>query len=312
MIRTDPRVSIGLPVYNGERYLSEAIESLLNQTFHDFEIIICDNASDDRTEAICRSYASRDQRIRYHRNGKNIGASANFNLSFRLATGKYFKWAAHDDLHGREFLLQCVEILDEDPRVVLCHTDVQYINEHGENIENPPAPLPDASSPIPHIRFAQLISMRHWCLDIFGVIRKDVLSRTPLISDYVGSDRNTLVTLALLGRFQRLPERLFFTRDHGKRSVRRIPLHLRRGWFNPNRKYCISLPHWRIWFEYVKTLWDAHISHREKGLCVRYLMSWLYQNHGLLKKDCRMGAKQLLINMGIDYSRRRFWKGSQS
>ena len=98
MIQTHPKVSIGLPVYNGERYLAETIQSLRDQVFSDFEIIICDNASTDGTAEICRRYLTLDKRIRYYRHSKNLGAAFNFNRTFKLASGKYFKWAAHDDL----------------------------------------------------------------------------------------------------------------------------------------------------------------------------------------------------------------------
>jgi glycosyltransferase involved in cell wall biosynthesis len=305
----NPKITIGLPVYNGERYLSEAIESLLNQTYTNFEIIVCDNASTDDTEKLGKYYAELDQRIRYYRNIKNIGAAGNFNLTFELARGEYFKWAAHDDLIGKDYLMKCVESLDRDSSVVLCHTEAQYIDEHGNNIQNPPAFIPDASSTRPNIRFAHVINMRHWCLDIFGLIRRDALAQTPLISDYVGSDRNTLATLALIGRFDRVSERIFFTRDHSERSVRKIPLHRRAGWFNPRKNHCISFPHWRVFTEYIKSVWGVRIPVREKISCVWHLINWLSQNRGVLKKDCRLGLKQLFINKGIDDSKYRFWKG---
>ena len=108
MQSSTPKVSIGLPVYNGERYLREALDSILGQTFRDFELIICDNASTDETAAICADYAARDPRIRYHRQTHNIGATANFNHTFELARGAYFKWAAHDDVLAPTWLEKCV------------------------------------------------------------------------------------------------------------------------------------------------------------------------------------------------------------
>src|ERR1035438_9843576 len=99
-----PRVSIGLPVYNGENYLDPALNSILRQDYSDLELIISDNASTDATGNICREYAAKDPRIRYYRNETNIGASANFNCLVKLARGEYFKWAAHDDVHLQGFL----------------------------------------------------------------------------------------------------------------------------------------------------------------------------------------------------------------
>ena len=100
-----PRVSIGLPVYNGELFLENALDSILSQTYSDFELIISDNASDDKTEEICRSYAARDKRVRYSRNAHNLGAAPNYNRVYHLARGRYFKWASHDDVLAPEFLI---------------------------------------------------------------------------------------------------------------------------------------------------------------------------------------------------------------
>src|SRR5215212_2547350 len=106
-----PQVSLGVPVYNGEKYLAEALESLLQQDYADFEIIISDNASTDGTEEICRNFAGRDKRIRYYRNETNIGASPNYNRTFELARGRYFKWCAHDDVCLPAFVRRAAEVL---------------------------------------------------------------------------------------------------------------------------------------------------------------------------------------------------------
>ena len=108
---TVPIVSIGMPVYNGEKLIREAIDSLLAQTFTDFELIISDNASTDGTAAICKEYALKDKRINYIRQGTNLGASVNFNLVLNKAVGKYFMWAAHDDQWTEEYLMNATNIL---------------------------------------------------------------------------------------------------------------------------------------------------------------------------------------------------------
>jgi glycosyltransferase involved in cell wall biosynthesis len=99
-----PKVSIGVPVFNGENYLAQALESILAQDFADFEVIISDNCSTDKTPEICTSFAKRDSRVKYFRNDSNIGASPNYNRTFELSRGEYFKWCAHDDRCGRAFL----------------------------------------------------------------------------------------------------------------------------------------------------------------------------------------------------------------
>src|SRR5581483_2124327 len=132
MIRgASPKVSIGLPVFNGERYLAETIQSILAQTFSDFELIISDNASTDRTEDICRSFAAVDGRIRYVRNKHNIGAVGNYNNVQRLARGAYFRWANYDDLIAPNMVARCVEVLDNEPTVILAYTKSQLIDQDG-------------------------------------------------------------------------------------------------------------------------------------------------------------------------------------
>ena len=126
-----PRLSVGLPVYNGEIYLAQSIESLLGQTYEDFELIISDNASTDATADICRSYAKQDSRIRYVRQPRNIGLAPNHNFVFAESRGELFKWAASDDLYGRDLLQRCVEALDEHPEVVLAHAWEAAIDESG-------------------------------------------------------------------------------------------------------------------------------------------------------------------------------------
>ena len=93
-----------MPVYNGELFIREALNSLLNQTFTDFELVISDNASTDGTEMICQEYADKDKRIRYVRQVQNRGATANFQFVLDAAVGKYFMWAAADDLQSSNFL----------------------------------------------------------------------------------------------------------------------------------------------------------------------------------------------------------------
>lgn len=122
-----PRVSIGMPVYNGESFIREALDSLVTQTFTDFELIISDNASTDGTETICHEYAARDARIRYVRQAENRGATANFHFVMTEAVGEYFMWAAADDLQSPNFIELLVAVLDENPSIVCVMTDVLNI-----------------------------------------------------------------------------------------------------------------------------------------------------------------------------------------
>lgn len=178
-----PRISVALPVYNGEDYLAGTIASILAQTFRDFELIISDNASTDRTAAISQEFAARDRRIRYHRQPHNIGAAANFNRSHGLATGEYFKWAAHDDLLEPEYLAKCVAALDAEPHAVLCQTLVKIVEDEHRVLEVCRPIGPGADSSRPSVRLAARLRQKR-CLDVFGVLRADAL-QVGLIRDHV-------------------------------------------------------------------------------------------------------------------------------
>ncbi len=280
-----PHVSIGLPVFNGENYLEEALQAILTQTFTDFELIICDNASTDQTQAICETYADRDSRIRYYRNPENIGAAPNFNRTVALARGIYFKWAAHDDLLLPTFLERAVAVLDADSTVVLCHAKVKEIDAQGNLIKYHTIELPHVTSPIPHKRFADLVLVEHPCHDVFGLIRVDALRQTPMIASYIGSDRVLLAELGLHGRFHKVPDYLFISRSHRSQSVLALPLHRRRHWFDTRLKDGRSLPHWRYWVEYAHCVQRVALPHAEKTACYRQLIRYPHWAAAQLAKD---------------------------
>ena len=177
-------------MYNGERYLEESIDSILAQTFTDFELVISDNASTDRTEAICRRYEESDSRVRYHRNAENIGGANNHNLTFELARGDLFRWASYDDVCAPELLERCVAVLDDDPAVTLCYSAVASIDEHGERIEV--ISRNNADGRRPHQRFAGVAGSRDYCEETYGIIRSEVFGSTRLQQNYTGSDRTLL------------------------------------------------------------------------------------------------------------------------
>jgi glycosyltransferase involved in cell wall biosynthesis len=309
MSNDKPRASIGIPVYNGERFLKEALDSILAQTFEDFELIISDNASTDGTEEICKAYAAKDQRIRYYRNEQNLGAAWNFNRVFELSSGKYFKWAAHDDLHTPDFLLKCVDVLDQNSDVVLCHSKVKIIDENGKFLQNYEVKL-NTESPKPQERFHELLS-KHLCYQIFGLIRASTLRMTSLIGNYGHADGVLLLRLGLLGRFYEIPEYLFFSRKHQQQSMSmffpRYLLFAKKTpeqsvsmlpnyysytvWFDPAKKGQIVFPHWRIFREYWLSVWQAPISWYERAGC--YLSMWkqLSGTEYLLIKDLLIAAK---------------------
>ena len=193
-VKRRSRVSIGVPVFNGERFLEQALQSLVTQTFSDCEIIISDNASTDRTGEICRAFAAQDPRIRYYHNVVNRGASWNFNRVLELAGGEFFKWAAADDICAPEFLARCVAALDQSPEAVMAMTKVAEIDESGHIFDSITVPgntlVPAIPSGAPaHIRFRQTIRPDHICINIFGLIRSDMLRQVGPMQNYEDADR---------------------------------------------------------------------------------------------------------------------------
>lgn len=228
-----PTVTVGLPVYNGERFIAESIDSVLAQDYGNLELIVSDNASTDGTPEICQAYAARDARVRYYRNATNVGIAANFNRLFALGEGEYFKWHAADDLLGPGYLKLCVEVLDTDPSAVLVTprtrmvaadgaTPLAYDEQRGvypaSYAGRPMAPKRGFVSPDPVVRFRSvLLEMRGEALNnyIYGLMRADLVRRwgSPF-QTFVGSDKVLLSRLSLAGRMVELPEDLFIWRHH--------------------------------------------------------------------------------------------------
>lgn len=217
-----PRVSIGLPVYNGAAYLAQSIESVLGQTYGDLELVISDNASEDGTEDICRAYAARDGRVRYHRCDRNMGASANFDAVYYLSRGEFFRWQNHDDVMLPTCVEKSVAALDADSAAILCHTRVRRVTAEGADLGVQDFPLSGVSSPRQSDRFRAMVLVWHDCSAIFGLMRRWALAGTGMMAPFAGCDRALLAELALRGKFVLLDEVLFLNRDHPQRFTRAV------------------------------------------------------------------------------------------
>lgn len=206
-------VSIGLPVYNGERYLEFAVRSVLNQSWTDLELIICDNGSTDATESICRMFVELDSRVRYHRNPVNIGAAGNFCRTFDLSRGPYFRWLSADDYMGRESVEKCLALLETRPDAVLACTRTVFVDESGNETQayDEIQALEQARA---FDRFRAAFDQDPWCNAVYGLARRGTLAGTGLLGAFPGSDKALLVELAMHGRILEVPEPLFFRRIH--------------------------------------------------------------------------------------------------
>jgi glycosyltransferase involved in cell wall biosynthesis len=291
------RVSVGLPVRNGEPYLRETLESLVGQTFHDFELIISDNASTDRTETICHEFARADPRIQYHRLDRNIGAAANFNRVFHLSRAEYFKWAAHDDLCAPTYLEKCVERLDQDPAAVVCYSIHNVIDAEGREIDRVFEVLPLGEQNPSH-RYSHLLRRFRYntipCDPVLGVMRSDVLRQTQLIGPYPTSDLPLLAELSLRGRFVEIKEFLFTRRRHPQMSTLAHPDHADRAvWFDPANAGRIQMPRWRWVIEFVRSIKRAALPLTAQLHCYTATALWCWYWKRGLAGDVVYGAQQV-------------------
>jgi glycosyltransferase involved in cell wall biosynthesis len=262
---TVPLVSVGMPVYNGERYLKLALDSLLGQTYTDFELVISDNASTDATEEICRAYAAADERIRYERADENRGAMWNFNHVFALCRGELFRWACYDDLCAPTHLESLVNAFAEaPPAVVLCYTQTQLIDENGE-----PAGVYDdrldLREPKARQRLVHLVSELRLANPLYGLMRREVVARTRLMGPYPGSDLVWLAEMALQGEWREVPGRLFIRRLHPQMSTRANTTRSQIAeWFDPSRKGQNATEAWRITGEYLRAIHRSPLGFGER------------------------------------------------
>jgi glycosyltransferase involved in cell wall biosynthesis len=273
-----PRLTVGLPVYNGEEYLAESLDALLGQTFEDFELIISDNASTDGTAGICRHYARQDSRIRYLRQPRNIGAAPNHNVLVRQARGELFKWAASDDLYARDLMARCVAALDEYPQVVLAHSLSAIIDGTGTATKLVRYPV-RTSAPRAPDRFASML-FDGWGEDEGGVIRTEVLLRTALHGSYHFADRTFVTELGLHGPFYHVPDPLYFRRDHPGCAYRSCTtMRARCANLDPRRADRLRNPAVRLYGEYawgyVAAIRRAPLSSADRRECYRHLARWL-------------------------------------
>jgi glycosyltransferase involved in cell wall biosynthesis len=274
-----PRVSIGVPVFNGEDYLEEALDSILAQTYSDFELFISDNASTDGTQEIGRAYAARDSRVSYCRNDENLGASKNFERVFELSSGEYFKWASYDDVLGPEFLARCVEVLDRDPSIVVCHAKTGRIDEHSALVGTyEEYQYLRLGSQRPHERFFDLIRLEHSCNIVFGLMRANVLKLTSLIGPFPASDRVLLAQLGLLGRLYEIPEILFYRRDHPQTTWRVWGDEPERvTWYDPDKAGRVIMPSWILCGGYLRSIGRLPVRWSDRLLCYVELARLLKQ-----------------------------------
>ncbi len=269
-----PVVSIGMPVYNAEQFLRQALDSVLAQSLTAFELLISDNASTDSTEEICREYARRDPRVSYVRQPSNLGLPANWNYVARRARGRFFKWASGNDYLAPTMLEACVHELETNPDVVLAYGRTRLVDELGVRDDvymGDFAVLDDA----PSARFRAVTEQLTLNNAVSGLHRADVLKQTGLIRPYPGSDVVLMGELALRGKFAMAHDVLFFRRIDASSFSARL------GAEELHKLYAPTARAWQPVLlmrhkDLIAAIFRAQIPFREKLRCLRVAAQHLY------------------------------------
>jgi glycosyltransferase involved in cell wall biosynthesis len=317
MIRNfQPIVSIGIPVYNGGSYLEHALKSILSQTYENMEIVISDNASIDSTQEICKTYEALDERINYYRNEYNLGAAPNYNRVFNLSTGKYFKWAAHDDLIAPMFIEKCVNILELYPEVILCYSKGIIIDKDG-NYVNDYEPEPYLIGLNRVERFQKFMTTSYLNIQMSGLMRTEILKKVGKYGSYPAADEVLSAELSLYGEFYVIPERLFYVRLHPEQSTfgvfaqggEKIKFSQRDRiqWFCTTNVNKIIYPTWEFLFDSIRAIRWAPIKSSERANCYAILMK-----RELRPDRLRALGKDILLAIG-EFTKRllKLLKGRQ-
>jgi glycosyltransferase involved in cell wall biosynthesis len=293
-----PRVSVGLPVYNGERYVRDAIEAVLAQTFSDFELVISDNASTDGTGEICRDVARNDARVRYYRNPDNLGAAPNFNRCFALASpAEYFKWITYDDLITDDFLKRCVEALDSDADVSLAFPAMVHADAEGNVTSHQQEADLSLVENEPGRRAQRLIEYGlespdiYWTL--YGLMRRSAVEKTELHGNYIASDQVFLFQLAMTGKFIQVPKALFIHRAHPDAwtmMADRTP----KGdavWFGGRERSSVVLPHWTLLHRHLRSISRAEVTLHDKARCLHAVAHRAFREWRNLGGDVKLAMR---------------------
>lgn len=239
-----------MPVYNGERFLGEALASLLGQSHSDFELIVSDNASTDRTADILRAAAARDPRIRCHRQSRNIGAAPNFDFVLEQAGGELFMWAACDDLWHPAYVESLTALLRESPDAVLAFCDFDNVDEIGAPFKLYPH-LFDLPSENTGQRLSAYLAQPEdegKANLIYGLMRRETLVRAGGMRSWSerewGADMLVVFRLLSLGALRLHRECLFH-----KRVVASPPVPRRGGVRRRLGEWHENLRGWQCYFE---------------------------------------------------------------
>lgn len=267
-----PRVSIGLPIFNGAEFVERSVQSILDQTYADWELIVSDNGSTDDSVRIIEELAAGDPRVRILRSDQNRGAAWNYNNAFAHATGEFFRWHADDDWFEPDLIADLVAALDANPDAVLAHSYTRFVDDAGDTTNMYEDDL-GADLGAPRQRLPRVIKRLTFCNAVFGLVRRDELAKTALIAPFPGSDVPLLYELAVVGQFAVVP-----TFDYVRRpgnSIKKNPSNKALAeWFSPERSGA-RLPGLHLGWATLAAIWRSDHSVLERGrTALAFLRAW--------------------------------------
>ena len=252
-------VTVGMTAYNGERYIAKAIESILTQEYRNFELIIYDNASEDRTSEICGEYANKDDRIKYYRNHTNIGPNANSLKVLDVSSGQYMQWVSDHDIYHPQFISHLIKELDKDESVVLCYPRTVCIDANDNVIEPLTPDVIDTRGLDTFQRFSKVIWEFAWGNMIMGLFRMSVVrkifSHPPVV---IGPDHVMMADASLLGHIAQVNEPLYYRRMNHVNEDAQAAHNRHIKWFVKSKSEAL-VPWTMMAYEHIKILKDSDI-----------------------------------------------------
>ncbi|MGH1561896.1 glycosyltransferase family 2 protein [Mumia sp. DW29H23] len=299
-----PLVSVGIPVYNGARFLPATLDALLAQTLTDLEIVISDNGSQDATEEVCRAYAARDPRIVYRRVEVNQGMGWNYNRTLELASAPLFMWNPADDLAKPGYLEACVDALRRRPDAVLAFSDVEVVDEDGALIESLSALGDDGSDPDESVRIRSFLEAEAWDV-VYGVTRTDVLRAVGGMPPMVGDDVVLGVDLLARAPFVHVDGSLFQRRQHPEQSSAQHDPTAGQIQQDPTADPWFALSQWQINVELYRRVVRAPLPWRRRLAVARAVFGgWTYPTRRRLAGDLRRSVRTVARRARRTLSRR--------
>ncbi len=268
-----PRVSVGMPVYNREKYVAAAIEAHLNQTYADFELVITDNASTDRSEDICRAYAAKDPRVKFYRNPGNLGAAGNYRRCFELSAGEYFRWTPSDDLVSPNLLERAVQVLDSDPSIMVAYGRTKLIDDQGNVTADFDERL-HIMDERPSDRWMAVMRRIRLGNLHYGLTRTDQFRHTGLLRSYSGGDFPLIAEMALYGKFFEIPDAFFYRRMHAEASSAIKNKADVMAFYDPKNREKFFAREWVHLGAHVRSVTRAPIPFREKLRLYAFIGRW--------------------------------------